>query len=86
MVKAKLEFDWDNTELDDERLFDAMRQGPQALAALREIGNEIFRPARKHGYNTKALKALTDEQAEMIGVLEKMFYDILRNNNIILWD
>lgn len=55
-------------------------------AALFEIANEIFRPHRKHGYANSDLQKLTEseEVLEAIGILEHLFYQILKERNIEL--
>jgi hypothetical protein len=53
--------------------------------ALFDIGQEVFRPARKHGYNNQELNDLIEKNpdaSEIISILEKMFYNILTDNNI----
>lgn len=48
--------------------------------ALWRTGQEIFRPARKHGYADKQLNLLVEENvavAEAIGLLEDKFYEII---------
>jgi len=67
-----------------------------AYIALLEIVNEVFRPARKHGYSNAKLNGLleqcgeTDEGygrgEEIIGILEDMFFEILEDNNVNLDD
>jgi hypothetical protein len=56
-------------------------------AALDNIVNEVFRPARKHGYIEADLQKLLDENEAVhtvIGRLEEKFFDILREYNITL--
>ena len=75
-MKAILEFSLPEEKLEFE---DAVRAGAYA-AAISEIGNQVFRPARKHGYSDPELRALVEETpnaVEIISRLEKMFYDIL---------
>jgi len=62
-------------------------KGCDALAALWDIQQEIFRPARKHGYSHPKMGALLEgEQAdkilEAIGIMEDMFRDILNEHDI----
>jgi hypothetical protein len=58
--------------------------GPKAHRALWEIGQQIFRPARKHGYNDRKLNEYLekDEVFEAIGRLEEMFYDIIEQYDV----
>jgi hypothetical protein len=70
--------------------FSCASHGRDALGALWEIQQQIFRPARKHGYSNPKLVKLIEEApedqreaiCEAIGVLEEMFCDILSDCNI----
>lgn len=55
-------------------------------SAIWDISQDIFRPARKHGYPNKELQDLLkkDGVTETIEILEKMFFDILHDNEIRL--
>lgn len=83
MKKAILEFDLQENE-------DAFRRAISAdavYAALWEIGQEVFRPARKHGYfNDSELNELCENEAVLkaIGLLESKFHEILRDHEINL--
>jgi len=61
-----------------------------AYNALWEISQELFRPARKHGYPhgplAKALDEHPEVMPEIVGLLEERFYELLRENNIDLND
>jgi len=67
-----------------------------AYIALSEIANEIFRPARKHGYPetilNKLIEVCPDNEegynvgSEIISQLETKFYEILTDNKISLED
>lgn len=96
-MKTELKFTWDdNEEARDEMALINSRH--KLHAALWAISQEIFRPARKHGYsdlklaalleNTKILKDEDgDEYAsgyEIIGLLEEKFWEILREYDIEL--
>ena len=55
--------------------------------ALYKVSQEIFRPARKHGYdNTKLQTLMNDNPAsfEIVGMLEDMFYEIVKEEGIDL--
>jgi len=86
MSKATLEFDLtDNTERAE---FTRAATADQAYGALWDIAQELFRPARKHGYNDKVLSALLEhpEVATAIAMLEDEFYRILEANEVSLND
>jgi len=54
-------------------------------SALQEIANEVFRPARKHGYQDESLQIMLNDHpsgAELVGRLESMFHDILREHDL----
>lgn len=59
-------------------------------SALWDIGQEIFRPARKHGYLDKeiadALEKAGEAGPELVHLLEKKFYEILTNHGITTED
>jgi hypothetical protein len=71
-----------------------------AFSTLWTIGQEIFRPARKHGYSCQKLQKLIEESGdvkdetygelnrgtEIISLLEEKFYSILEENGINLGD
>lgn len=61
----------------------------KAYRCLREISEEIFRPARKHGYQDAKLNELLEKgehHCELIGLLEDKFWEILRDNEVNLGD
>ena len=62
-------------------------QADTLYAALGDIANEVFRPARKHGYSEADLQKLLDENevvSTVIGRLEEKFFEILREYNVTL--
>lgn len=55
--------------------------------ALYKVSQEIFRPARRHGYNNAKLQALMNDNPashEIVGMLEDMFYEIVKEEGIEL--
>lgn len=83
-MKAILEFDLDNEE--DRIKHDLAIKSLDMSIALEEIGQEIFRPARKYGYNNKHITDLLEEMGgrgeELIGLLEDKFFKIIKDKNI----
>jgi len=81
-MKANLEF---NLPEDDMEFKQASKAGA-AFAALDDIKNEIFRPARKHGYSDENIRALLEKIGEdgneLIGLLESKLYEILNNHEV----
>lgn len=61
-----------------------------AYAALWEIAQEVFRPARKHGYTNSDIQAELVKAGEagtaLVHLLEKEFYTILEDHHISLED
>lgn len=103
MSKAILEF---NLPEESVELDMAINAG-NLQAAIWDVSQEVFRPARKHGYSDSTLQRLveqldvivdavekaddwpTDEYGPMnatdlIGLLEKRFYDILEHHGVQL--
>lgn len=80
-MKATLHFDLSE---DREEFRDCM-QASKMSAALHDIQNNIFRPARKHLYNDKELNDLiakNPDAIEIIGLLETKYVEILNNYEI----
>jgi hypothetical protein len=82
-MKAKLIFN-----LPEEKSeFELAQKGVDFAEALSEIKNEVFRPARKHGYSSSDIQRLLEEldnssegkATELIGLLEERFYQIINN-------
>ena len=97
-MKAALTFNLDDP--DDRKNFRKASNADQAYNTLWEISQEIFRPARKHGYNDAELNKLIEDSGtyqdkeygelgrgeEIISRLEKMFYEKLEENGVSLED
>lgn len=73
---------------EEQEEFKRAIEGMDAHLCLWDIAQDIFRPARKHGYPdseiSKLLEKIGDDGSELIGILESRFYDILRSRNIDL--
>ena len=83
MSKGILEFD--RQDPDSERSFQRAVNAENAYLALWEISQEIFRPARKHGYDNAELQELLNSDGKVeasISILEDRFYEILRERKI----
>lgn len=98
-MKATLSFN-----LPEERdEFETAVNAAKYQAALWEISQQVFRPARKHGYSNMRIQTLLDTTdsvkvpamdgytedmvgggTELIGELEKLFYQILQEEGIEL--
>ncbi len=81
-MKAILEFN-----LPEER--DEFKQAQKAAdfhAALWDIQQKVFRPARKHGYSDTQIQALAETEAGgiLIEALERMFWNILEEHGVEL--
>ncbi len=84
-MKGILEFNLPEEQQEFETAVSAGRM----KSLLWDISQEIFRPARKHGYSDYRMKQFLDtdgelkeEVAEAIGVLEQMFYEFVREHNV----
>lgn len=86
-MKGKLEFD-----LPEEREdFELAQLAGNLLGALHDVQNNVFRPARKHGFALGDIKALLTEiddktdgkGTELIAEMEKLFVDILDNHEVL---
>lgn len=82
MAKATLRFNLE--DLDDRHEFERMNKAGSMANALWTMAQEVFRPARKHGYPDTELQNLTDHEVEVISLLEKKFYEIMNDNEIDL--
>jgi hypothetical protein len=62
----------------------ALAAGKMA-SALHEITNEVFRPARKHGYQDESLQAMLNAHpsgVEIVARLEDLFHTIIREHDL----
>jgi hypothetical protein len=79
----------------EEEMLQHHLSGPKYHHAFYEIQQEIFRPARKHGYNDRDLNMLLemagkDEEGysigeSIIGKLEEMFLEYLSEKDISIF-
>jgi hypothetical protein len=89
-MKATLEFDLDNP--DDVYKYQSSTLSEKMRLALFDVGNEIFRPARKHGYTDQKIRELIDacgvnsegcsNGEELISALEGLFFKIMNSNGL----
>jgi hypothetical protein len=80
-MKVTLEYDY-NEEKEDVLL--ALKANSLA-SALHEIGQNVFRPARKHGYPEQKIQDLfnaNENAEELIGLLETKFHQILNEHDV----
>lgn len=57
-IKASLEFDLNDS--DAKRDFEMMISSKRIYTVLNRLRNEVFRPARKHGYSDKKINLLIE--------------------------
>jgi hypothetical protein len=83
MIEITIRFTGDSASEVQEEVQTALKAGDY-LRALQDIRNEIFRPARKHGYPDGQLRDLCEEEkvVEAIGLLEGKFSDLMREYEI----
>lgn len=55
---------------DDKADFNSAIKGSAALAAIETIANDVFRPARKHGYPDPKIQTLIDNLDNLIDGLD----------------
>lgn len=79
-VKGILKFNLEDPHAN--RAFKRACSATDAYQVLDCIANDIFRPARKHGYDDESL----NDNEEVIGKLEDMFYELLKEYDINLDD
>lgn len=86
MKKMTLEFQIET--VDDEKSAKRALSADNVYCALWDIRQQIFRPARKHGYSEHAIASLFDEEThgKLIEALETKFYEILTGHEISLDD
>lgn len=82
-MKAILEF----VLPEDQTEFDTAVKAMDMSIAIHDIGQEVFRPARKHGYPdpqiANLLLKIPDHMGEdLIGLLEEKFYEILNERDV----
>lgn len=83
MAKLKLEFDMLDPDSKEEAKL--ALQGAAATSALWDIAQDIFRPARKHGYpnsNKININEWSEETFEAVSKLEELFWEIIANNKV----
>lgn len=99
-MKTTLEFDSEKVALlaldlstpDGRREHKRMTSATDAYIVLWDIGQQVFRPARKHGYShSPRLNELLegdhgDSVTEAISLLEKKFYEIMEERGVNLDD
>jgi hypothetical protein len=84
MAKAILEFNLE--DYDDKEAHKTALKGQNYRSAIFEVGQQVFRPARKHGYPDEKISSLLrslpeGKGEELIGLLEEKFYEVLREND-----
>jgi hypothetical protein len=79
-MKATLTF----TLPEESEEFEIAVSAGRAYSALHSIANQVFRPARKHGYSEEELDKLNDNDDvnRAIELLEEKFWQILNEHKI----
>lgn len=93
-MEVTIKFDTNKADEDEKSSVRRFLNADDAYCALYEIGNEVFRPARKHGYADVKIQELcrkidnafpNESPAEtLIGLLEERFREILVDKGIDL--
>ena len=72
---------------DEDREFEKAQKAENFSLAINDISDEIFRPARKHGYYdeiiNELMKKMGDDAYTLIGLLEKKFISVLEEHEIL---
>jgi hypothetical protein len=83
-MKATMTFNLPEDDID----FVMASRGKDCFMALDRVANEIFRPARKHGYSDIMIQQIIDkvgdDAVDLIGLLEQKFWHILADEKIDL--
>lgn len=74
---------------EEEQEFEIARKAGSYYGAIHDIGNQVFRPARKHGYSDESIQKLLEEidlktdmkGTDLIALLEQLYSQLL-----ISWD
>lgn len=74
---------------EDQEDFDAAVKADKMRSALQAIADDVFRPARKHGYHDSELNQLIESIPngagyELVSKLEDKFYSILTEYDVEL--
>lgn len=74
---------------EEQREFQDAVKASDYYLALWDVSQEVFRPARKHGYSDSEIQKLLQEipegkGEELISKLEDMFWEIMKERNIEL--
>lgn len=85
MPKAILEFNLD--EPSEEMAFKRAMKATDVYLCLWDLSEEVFRPARKHGYPEYLgpmmnINEWSDETHAVVAKLEEMFYNLLNERNV----
>lgn len=71
---------------EEEEGFFLAQKAISLQVAITDVGNLVFRPARKHGYGDTEIKELVEkigpDAVTLVGLLEDKFYEILRDNEV----
>lgn len=85
-MKSELKFEYDTEDYQDKLEIKRIMKSQEVFTALHEVGEKIFRPARKHGYSDEKLRDLLNKSEhgnEIISLLEEKYHDILRESEIL---
>lgn len=99
-MSKKIVIEFNIEDVNDEQAAKRAMTADAVYNALFDIVNEVFRPARKHGYSDHKLSKLIpvnselndeqikilEEKIELVGELERKFYEILERKNISMDD
>ncbi len=75
---------------EEQEEFDLANKASALRNTLTDVGNLVFRPARKHGYPDQEIQRLVEEldkmsdgkATELISLLEAKFYECANDNDV----
>lgn len=76
---------------EEQEEFDLANKASSLRSALIDVGNLVFRPARKYGYSDQEIQKLVEEldnlsdgkATQLISLLEAKFYKCVESNDVL---
>lgn len=80
-MKTSITFEYDHEDYYDSNRIKRVLNADGAYGALFQVGEEVFRPARKHGYSDEKIQELINKLGEdgvaLVGLLETKYWEIV---------
>lgn len=91
---SKVTIELELSDEEDHLKLRRMLSVDRVYEAMDSVTDEVFRPARKHGYSEARLSKFFDEKTvpieeinrriELVGALEDLFFECLKDNDVSL--